>query len=167
MKQLIRCTTATRAKIVNIKRLIDCMRDAGVMRLDDIMVLLGFSASGARKYTHELVGEGVLKIHGFDPAPPKCRIGKTIYALNKDQRAIDAFYERLALIPVNLTERRAKADHSAGPRMQKLQVEAGRQVHMLRDDVEHKPRSARFKIPAPDPVLAAFYGFAGAESMCG
>lgn len=81
MKELNRCTSATRKRADNMKALIENLRAVGTMGRDEFGLFLGFSPSGGRKY--------------------------------------------------------------------------------LRDDVEHKPRSARFKIPAHEPVLAAFYGFSG------
>lgn len=162
MKQMIRHTTATRSKVVNIKRLINCMRGVKVMRLDNVMVLLRFSESGARKYTQKLVEDDVFQIHGFDPAPPKCRVGKTIYRLNLDAAFVDAYLLKLDALPTNLTERRTLVDYTGKSRLQKVQAEDGRQVHMLVDDVEHKPRTDRFKIPEHEPLMAYFFGMVAA-----
>lgn len=158
-----RCTNATRQRVENMKAIITNMRLVGAMRRDDISLFLCMSPSGGRKYIQELAADDVIQIVDFDPVPPRAQAGAPIYGLNKDAALVDAFLVTLDTLPQNLTQRRAMVDHtSTGPRMQKVQAEDGRSVHMLRDDVEHKPRSVKFRIPSPDPVLAAFYGFAGA-----
>ena len=163
MKELNRCTSATRKRADNMKALIENLRAVGTMGRDEFGLFLGFSPSGGRKYLRELTEDEMIHIVGFEEVMKNGQPGAPTYALNKDAAVVDAYLLKLEKMPQNLTERRAQVDHtSAGPRMQKVQAEDGRQVHMLRDDVEHKPRSARFKIPAPDPVLAHFYGFAGA-----
>jgi hypothetical protein len=158
MKEIVRSTVATRARIVKFKQLVHGLRAAGTMRLCEVADLLCFSESGARKYITELVADEIVLVAGFDPAPPKTRIGKTIYKLSDSVSIVDAFLERLDIAPQNLTQRRALADHSAEPRMQKVLSEDGRHIHMLRDDVKHNPRTSPFKIPAPDPLLAQFFG---------
>lgn len=162
MKEHTRCTVATRARVLKIKQLVHGLRAAGVMRLCDIADMLGFSASGARKYVTELVADEIVQIAGFEPPPPKTRMGKTIYKLNDSMAIVDAYLDRLDVAPVNLNQRRALIDHSAEPRMQKVQAEDGRSIHMLRDDVKHNPRPSPFKIPEHEPLMAAFFGLAGA-----
>lgn len=158
-----RCTSATRQRVENMKAIITHLRAVGRMPRDDISLLLGMSPSGGRKYIQELAADEIIQIVDFEPTPPKAQAGAPIYGLNKDAAVVDAFLVMLDTMPQNVAQRRALVDHSGpGPRMQKVQAEDGRQVHMLRDDVEHKPRSVKFRIPSPDPVLAAFFGFAGA-----
>lgn len=165
MKELNRCTSATRKRANNMKALIENLRAVGRMGRDEFGLFLGQSPSGGRKYLRELADDGLVIIVAFEDARPGQKNGPPIFSLTPDAAAVDAYLLKLERIPDNLTERRASIDHtSTGPRMQKVQAEDGRQVHMLRDDVEHKPRSARFKIPAHEPVLAAFYGFAGAAA---
>jgi hypothetical protein len=163
MKELNRCTSATRKRADNMKSLIENLRAVGRMGRDDFGLFLGMSPSGGRKYLRELAEDEMIHIVGFEEIMKNGQPGAPTFALNKDVALVDAYLLKLETAPQNLTERRARVDHtSTGPRMQKVQAEDGRQVHMLRDDVEHKPRSARFKIPAHEPVLAAFFGFAGA-----
>jgi hypothetical protein len=160
MKELIRCTTATARRVANMKLVIDTLRERGTMHREDVSFLLGFSPSGARKYVRELIADDVLVIDHFLPPLTKSTTATPVYALNTPI-VVAAFLERLETMPQTVAQQRAQVDHtSTGPRMQKVQAEDGRQVHMLRDDVEHKPRSARFKIPAHEPLMAAFFGMA-------
>jgi len=164
-----RCTNATRQRVDNIKRLIDNLREVGRMPRDDIFFFLSMSPSGGRKYIQQLADDAVVVIVDFEADQPKTRARMPIYALNPRPGLVEEFLRTLDEMPKNLTQRRAMVDHTGTvPRMQKVQAENGRQVHMLRDDVEHKPRSVKFRIPAPDPVLAALFGLAApatAESL--
>lgn len=157
------CTTASAQRVANMRLIIEAIRAAGTIARDDIAILIGMSPSGGRKYIHTLMFEEVLEIVGVEPALRKCHPGAPIYALNADSSIISAFLERLEAMPVNLKQKLALVDHSGpGPRMQKVQAEDGRSIHMLRDDVVQRPRSSKFRIPEPDPVLAHFYGFVSA-----
>lgn len=158
-----RDTRSTRSRIEHMKSIIANLRAVGKMQRDDFAVFLGFSPAGGRKYLQDLIADNVIQIVEFEPIRPHAKEGIPIYGLNKDTALVDAFLVTLELMPKNLSQRRAMVDHSGpGPRMQKVQAEEGRHVHMLRDDVDHKPRSVKFRIPSPCPVLAAFFGFAGA-----
>lgn len=158
-----RCTSATRKRVDNVKAIIEKLREVGRMGRDEFNLFLGMSPSGGRKYLRDLVDDEVIHIFAFEAPAPGKNEGPPIYRLNLDDDFVTAYMLKLEALPRNLTQRRAQVDHTSnGPRMQKVQAEDGRQVHMLRDDVEHKPRSVRFRIPAPDPVLAAFFGFVGA-----
>jgi len=156
-----RCTSATQKRVENIKAIIANMFAHGRMGRDEINLFLGMSPSGGRKYIRELVEAKAITVVDFEPSHPNGNYGAPIFGLVDDPQAIEAFLKELDNMPKNLTQRRAMVDHnSTGPRMQKVQAEDGRSIHMLRDDVEHKPRAVRFRIPAPDPVLAAFFGLA-------
>ncbi len=156
-----RCTSATRQRVENMKKIIMHLRAVGQMPRDDINLLLGYSESGGRKYIQELAADDIIMIVDFEPKQPRAQAGAPIYGLNKDAAVVDSFLSMIDTLPENVVQLRAMADRS-GPRMQKVPAEDVHYVHMLRDDVEHKPRAVKFRIPAPDPVLAAFFGFAGA-----
>lgn len=151
IKDRIRSTVATRARVQNFTRLIDMLRGGRMLR-DEIGEFLGMSPSGRRKYILELRKGGVIELAGFIDATRWCE-GHPFFALTGDEAVIADFLSKLAL-PA-LDEPRLVI-----PRPSR---EPGRHVHILRDDVEHVAKP-RFKIPAPDPLLAHFFGFAGAAA---
>lgn len=161
-KKNMRSTSATRKRIENIKALIWNLRFIGQMGRDEFAEYLSQSPSGGRKYLQELVKDEVVYISSREPVAPGQKEGVPIYRLNVDEAFIDAYLLKLDALPTNLTERRTLVDYTGKSRLQKVQAEDGRQVHMLVDDVEHKPRTARFKIPEHEPVLAHFFGMVAA-----
>ncbi len=161
-----RRTSFTERRTQNMKMLVDQLSVAFIAR-DDFGLLLKMSGSGARKYIRDLAGENIIVVASVDEPVRKGQMGAPVYGLTDDAELVAAFLKKLETEPRNLTERRAQVDHSTGaePRMYKEKNDDGHLVHTLRDDVTHRPRASKFRIPAPDPLLAALFGLAPAESL--
>jgi hypothetical protein len=144
----VRTTSATERRTDNLRRIIDRLT-LGECQRHEIEEMLAMSPSGSRKYIASLLDANVMYIarreekkgyiHFRDHAE-----GAAVYALNPDTEVVDAFLAALEL----------------GPRVANKFVGA-----VCIDPDAPKQTSVavwRCKIPEPDPLLAAFFGFAGA-----
>lgn len=148
-----RNTVATRARVQLMVDLIEELRDKPTMLRDEIHFFLGFSPSACRKYIIDLRRAKVIIDAGNEPGKTPFHKGQLIFAINPDVDLVDAFLAKLT---------------EAGPAMPARQVakalpggdNPNRHIHIMADDVSHPFRLSR-RIPAPDPLLAHLFGFAG------
>lgn len=148
----VRVTAATERRSETFRRLIAHLA-LGDMPRDEFAEFLGFSASGARKYIQELRAAGITKVaHYIDPTP--WTKGEPVYSLTGDSAALEAFL--------------ASLDHARPPviattvRKTVFPDDPSRNFHIMQDDTRYPVNIAGRKIPAPDPLLAAFFGMATA-----
>lgn len=142
----VRSTAATTQKSSNIKRIIEalCM---GEMTRQTISELLSMSPSGTRKYIADLKREHVMVTVRQDGAT-SWHNGHDVYRLNPDVDVIDSFLAKLeaGTVPKSPAKRGENA----------AEVRSG--LHICSDDMAFSVKVSGFKIPAPDPVLAHFFG---------
>jgi hypothetical protein len=148
----VRVTAATVRRSETFHRLIARL-ELGEMARDEFAEFLGFSASGARKYIQELRAAGIMHaLRYIDPSPSTA--GEPVYSLTGDIVALEIFLRTLdqARPPVIATTVRKTV----------FPNDPARNFHIMQDDTRYSINIAGRKIPAPDPLLAAFYGMAGA-----
>lgn len=142
----VRDTAATRLRLANIRSLVKQLAADGPMLRDDICFFLGMSPSGGRKYIRELSDVGV--IIGTSEAAGVPRL----YTLNPDQDHVAAMLTAMA------APHAAPAGIAGAPTTGRIVItEPGRHLHVMLDDVQYKIKST-YRIPAPDPLLAALFG---------
>lgn len=145
----------TRARIDNIKRLVAAL-GAGDMLRDDIGELFGFSPSGVRKYVKDLIEHQIIEfVRHVDPTEKS--LGIPLYRLNPDALKVAAF---LAALDLGQLEQPGAGRHTL---LSAALADPSRHFHVLQDDEACFPRLHRWRIPAPDPLLAALFGLAGAQ----
>ena len=145
----------TRARIDNTKRLVAALAE-GEMPRPDIGELLGLSLSGIRKYVTDLIEHDVAYVVSRIGERPGC-MGVPVYALNPDQGKVESFLAALAVGQLN---------QPSGGRPTLLSTalaDPSRHFHVLKDDDVISPRVSRTRIPAHEPLHAAFFGLAGAQ----
>jgi hypothetical protein len=147
----VRVTKATLLRAEMIRTIIARLRESDLSFVE-IQALLKFSPSGARSYMKDLRKCGVVYIPYRIGATSRS-IGVAVYALVEDDELVEAF---LAMIdnPANVgTPKGAPKSRHTDP---------SRHFHIMADDANPALRIKRARIPAPDPVLAAFYGMVAA-----
>ena len=150
-----RRTTATERRVKQTKALIAEFATREMI-VDEVCFLLGFSPSGARKYIKTLRNAGVIELARYIGGTASY-IGKPSFQLSDDQGVVDAFI-------ATLSEPRVAAQRSTVPpaaKDRKPEV-PGRHLHIMGDDVPYSVRAWR-GTPTRDPLVAAFFGPAGAE----
>lgn len=136
----VRRSKATQRRDDNLRTLIAALRQGTLLR-DDMRGLLGNSHSGCNKYLATLRAAGVLELDRYVGAT-RTSPGHPAYRLTRDLQRVDDFLAALA----------------AGAKPPVEPLEAGRHVHIMADDCHYGRKIEQHRIPAPDPVLAAFYG---------
>jgi hypothetical protein len=146
----IRTTEATIRRVDNMRKIVDHMRNDELAFID-IQGLLQFSPSGARKYIRELVAFGAIEVARIESEQGvgNLHYQKTYYKLCDDESVIDKLFEMLGSGP-----QRAITDMPK----KRLCSDPDRHFHIMSDDVNYQVRVPHKKIPAPDPLLAAFFG---------
>jgi hypothetical protein len=141
----IRTTPATKVRDAKVRTIIAALHSDTLLR-DEIRRLIGGSTSGTNKYLALLRAAGVIELDRYIGVTKRSP-GHPLYRLNPDSEAVDAF---LRSLDVRATRPAARLDEP-------VLDHQGRQVHHLEGD---KPRAclAGDRIPAHEPVLAAFFG---------
>jgi DNA-binding transcriptional ArsR family regulator len=142
----VRVSKATEQRDANVRKLIAALRHGPLLR-DEIRDLLGLSASGNNKYIALLREAGVIEMMGY-VNPVGNSPGHPLYRLNRDAAVVDAYLRSLEEGSAKLVTLKDTSRH----------------IHRLRDDGPESVFVPKRGIPAPDPVLAAFYGIAQAPA---
>lgn len=157
----VRDTSATARRADNIRSIIDTLRQVEMTRVD-IQTLLKMSPSGGRKYTRELLESGVMMVAHTEVAPTPSAKGHDqridYFKLTEDEDLIDK------LLAAIVQSRAKKAEKSGPPKTRVLTGDPTRHFHVLADDVHYQVKVPHKKIPAPDPLLAHFFGRAQVEA---
>lgn len=136
----VRSTPATLRRDDNVRRLIAAMRERKMLR-SEIQQFLGASKSGAGKYIAMLRNAGVIVLDRYVD-PTSFSVGHALYRVSDDAELVDGYLKALGTNAAKRT----------------LQVDPTRTLHRLSDDSNYKGKQTGWRIPAPDPVLAAFFG---------
>lgn len=151
----VRDTSATARRADNIREIVALMRNS-LMTFAGIQEVLRMSPSGTRKYVRELITSDVIMIDHTDTIPRIAGKGaeQTVhyFRLTDDEAKITRL---MGMLSAPRTEKK-KGD----PRKPTLTGDPSRHFHIMMDDTHYavKPQS---KLPAPDPLLAAFFGMGG------
>jgi hypothetical protein len=148
----VRRTASTIERDANMRLLVAALRQRPMLR-SEISDLFGYSLSGASKYIRELCAAQLLTLESSF-----VRGGAAgHYCLTADAALVDAY-----LAAIDARDRAAAAVHAIAPGPVQRTSRAGpgaagRQIHRTADDwpIAAPPPH---RIPAPDPLLAAFYG---------
>lgn len=153
----VRDTTATARRADHIRNIIARMRNSE-LTFADIQQILCMSPSGARKYVRELLSAEVIVIDRSEHIRRIAGKGSEqmihYYKLTDDESKIDKL---LAALSAPRAEKKKEEE----PRKRVLTGDPSRHFHIMEDDT-HYPVKTQRKVPAPDPLLAAFFGMAGA-----
>lgn len=134
----VRRSAATQRRDDNLRILIAALRQ-GVLLRDQMRSLLGNSHSGCNKYIAVLRAAGVLELKRYVNRT-RSSPGHPAYGLTGNLQRVDDFLASL----------------DAGPALAEMAPE--RHVHIMDDDCHYERKITAHRVPAPDPVLAAFYG---------
>jgi hypothetical protein len=155
----VRDTAATARRFENINAIISTLRQCEMTR-EHIQTLLKFSPSGARKYVRELVNAGVMVVSHLEHVPRISNKGQAQqihwFKLTDNEDIIDN------VLAVILRKEKEKVPREPAPRV--LTGDPSRHFHIMADDTHYPVRVQHKKIPAPDPLLAAFFGRAQVEA---
>jgi hypothetical protein len=140
--QRIRTTPATKRRDQNVRSIVAALRNASMLK-DDLRDMLGISQSGINKYVQLLRTAGVIELERYVGATRTSQ-GIPVLRIARDSAVVDAYLLALEEAP-------------AFPRTARP-VDHARHIHRIEDDGHFPDRSPTVGIPAPDPVLAAFFG---------
>lgn len=154
LRARVRTTAATIQRADLIRKIIARLRESDMSFLE-IQALTKFSPSGVRSYMKDLCNCGVVYVaHRIDATTRS--IGQAVYALVENEAKVDEFLAQIDN-PANVNTPKA-------PNKPPMHADPSRHFHIMKDDANPALRVKRARIPAPDPLLAAFFGFAGAEA---
>lgn len=135
----VRTTTATKRRDRNVIGLIGALR-AGPMRRADLREAMNLSGSSINKYLTLLGDAGVIEIARYIN-PTAHSIGTAVFRLVRDTERVDDY---LRSVEAGSEQRERK--------------QWTRSIHRLQDDSPFRHAPQCNPIPAPDPVLAHFFG---------
>jgi DNA-binding transcriptional ArsR family regulator len=144
--QRVRVTPATKRRDDNVRQIIAALRN-GPMLKDDIRDMLGVSQSGINKYLQLLRHAGVIEIERYIDVT-RFSIGRAVYRLSRDADLVDVYLHSLA-----------ESAKQVAPK------DPTRHIHRLEDEGPWPDRLPKPGIPAPDPLLAAFFGMSQAAAQ--
>lgn len=142
----LRETTATKRRDGNVRLILDMLHHGSMLK-DDIRDTMHLSQSGINKYCQLLRHAGVIEIERcinrtrFSPGTP-------VFRLARERGVVDAYLKSLDEGGV----RKAPAKDPT------------RHVHRLEDEGPYPDRLPTISIPAPDPLLAHFFGMSTAAA---
>lgn len=139
----IRNTPQTRRRDENVRQLVAAMRGRPMLR-DEIGEFIGSSKSGTSKYIALLRDAGVIVLVRYLDVT-SYSIGHALYRLSDDAQLVDAYLKALGTVVAKRTSRAA---------------DPTRTRHLIVDECHYRGKPSASRIPAPDPVLAAFFGLA-------
>lgn len=149
----VRNTTATARRADHIREIVALMRTKE-LTFADIQEVLCMSPSGTRKYVRELLSSDVIVIDRSEHIRRIAGKGSeqmiNYYKLTDDESKIDKL---LAALSAPRAEKKKEEE----PRKRVLTGDPSRHFHIMEDDT-HYPVKTQRKVPAPDPLLAAFFG---------
>lgn len=148
----VRVTTATKRRVELMRKMIDRFRQGEAM-FDELAELIGFSPSGTRGYLKELIDADLVFLDRRINVVARS-IGQAVYVLTDNEDLVDAY---IASMGIPQPERAPKERIAHG-----LPTDPTRHFHIVQDDSSYPVKVARLNAPAPDPLLAQFFGFAGA-----
>lgn len=135
----------------NLILLIDQLKQSDLLR-KDFQEIIGLSPAGQRKYARMLLEAGVTVIADYiDPTPNY--VGDALYRLTDNNEHV-LFYLAMVRDPASKFKRTGGRKSN----FNKALTDPTRHIHLAVDDVAYPVRVAPCRIPAPDPLLAAFYG---------
>jgi hypothetical protein len=122
------------------------------MLRDDIRAMLFLSPSGINKYIRLLREEGVVELDRYI-APSRLSLGHPLYRLASDTEQVERYLRSLDG-PREVRTKPAPATRPHDP---------SSRIYRMEDDGKFKCPAPQWPIPAPDPVLAAFFGMTKSE----
>jgi hypothetical protein len=144
----IRATAATRHRDARLRMILGALRD-GPMRRDALRDLLGVSRSGINRYLAILRAAEVIEVER-DLWPTCTSPGHLVFRLIANGERVDDYLRVIALPPPPPPQ----------PSCIVPPDDPACRIHRLPDDSRWPLLSSKGRFPAPDPVLAAFYGMA-------
>lgn len=156
----VRDTIATARRANYIRSIVERLR-GGELSTSDIREILSMSPSGTRKYVRELLGAEVMVISRTEHIRRIAGRGseQTLnhYKLTDDESKIEALMALLS----KARDYKKKAEE---PKKRVLTGDPSRHFHIMEDDTHYPVKVQRPVTPAPDPLLAQFFGFAGTQA---
>lgn len=142
----VRVTEATKRRDQNVRLMIEALRCGSIMK-DDLRDMMAMSQSSINKYCQLLREAGVIEIERTVGAT-RFSSGTPVFRLVRDRAVVDAYLR-------SLTESAVQ---------QATDINARRHIHRMQDDGRWPERVPVSGIPAPDPVLAHFFGMRAASA---
>lgn len=155
----IRCTSKTRLRAANMKRLIDELR-IRLLSSMDIQIFLEFSGSGVRRYIEDLKARLIIEVAWSKPTKTGIVLSPK-YRLCTDpdlEMRIEQYFSKLAQPEaISAEEREQQRIHR---KKEKLEADPTRHFHLMSDDM---PFQVKFnKAPVKrDEFQALFFGEKG------
>lgn len=143
-----RLTAATARRVEQMKALLAELAKTD-MTLIDMSATIGCSPSGTRKYMLELMRAKLLVVHAIIE-PNRFSHGKPLYRLVGDAAQVAAFVAGIELPPGSAVAR-------PSPKQAARQLEPGRHLHIMGDDVHYAVRLNRSEV-IRDWAVAAIFG---------